>query len=183
MPIDLPAETRALLTLHLVPGLGPRLTAALLQRFGSAQNALRASADQLRQVPYLGAKLAGDLTEAIQRVDVESELELLTKHGVRLLALGSPEYPPSVCQIADPPHLLYYRGQVQARDAKAVALVGSRSCSSYGRRMTERLAMGLARAGYTIVSGLARVTSLETSTSGRRWIMPRLSTLLFRVLP
>src|SRR5262249_32105356 len=114
---------------------------------------------------------------------VESELEQLSKHAVWLLALGSPEYPASLSQIADPPHLLYVRGQLLPADAKAVALVGSRSCSSYGRRMAERLATGLSRAGYSIVSGLARVTSLETSTSGRRWIMPRLSTLLFRVLP
>src|SRR5215472_9777932 len=107
MSIDFPAETRALLTLHLVPGLGPRLTAALLRRFGSAEGALRASADQLREVPYLGAKLADELAEAIGRVNVESELEQLSKHAVWLLALGSPEYPASLSQIADPPHLLY----------------------------------------------------------------------------
>jgi len=156
MSIEIPAETRALLTLHLVPGLGPRLTAALLRRFGSAEGALRASADQLREVPYLGAKLAGELADAVGRVNVESELDQLSKHGVRLLALGSPEYPASLSQIADPPHLLYVRSQLLPADTKAVAIVGSRSCSSYGRRIAERLATGLSRAGYTIVSGLAR---------------------------
>src|SRR5205085_6693951 len=54
------------------------------------------------------------------------------------------------------PHLLYIRGTLTAQDAKAIAVVGSRHCSSYGKRMAERLAGGLARAGYTIVSGLAR---------------------------
>jgi DNA processing protein len=156
MSTALQAETRALLTLHLIPGLGPRLTAALLQRFGSAEAVLRASAAQLREVPYLGGKLAADLAEAVQRVNVEREMEQMDRHGVRLLVLGTPEYPAPLSQITDPPHLLFVRGSLQAADAKAVALVGSRSCSSYGRRITERVATGLVRAGYTIVSGLAR---------------------------
>jgi DNA processing protein len=59
-------------------------------------------------------------------------------------------------EIPDPPHLLYVRGTLEERDAKAVALVGSRSCTSYGRRVAERLAAGLAQKGYTVVSGLAR---------------------------
>jgi DNA processing protein len=156
MKPDHPAETNALLTLHLVPGLGPRLTAALLQKFGSATAALRASAAQLQDVPYVGAKLAGELAEAVGRVNIEKELEQLDRHGVRLLALGNPDYPTALAPIPDPPHLLYMRGALGPADAKAVALVGSRNCSSYGKRITERLATGLARAGYTIVSGLAR---------------------------
>lgn len=156
MTVDSNLETRALMTLHLVPGLGPRLTAALLQRFGSAVAVLRASAAQLHEVPYVGGKLAGELVEAVGRVNVDAELEQMVQHGVRLLVLGTPEYPAALAQITDPPHLLYLRGDLRPSDAKAVALVGSRSCSSYGRRAAERLATGLVRAGYTIVSGLAR---------------------------
>jgi DNA processing protein len=156
MNSDLSPETHALLTLHLVPGLGPRLTAALLQRFGSAVAALGASAAQLQEVPYVGANLASELAQAVGRVNIEKELELLNRHAVRLLALGKPDYPTGLAPIPDPPHLLYVRGALLPADAKAVALVGSRSCSSYGKRVTERLATGLVRAGYTIVSGLAR---------------------------
>lgn len=154
MPIN--AETRALLTLHLVPGLGPRLTAALLERFSSAEAVLHAPANQLREVPYLGAKLAADLVEAVRRVDVDAELERMAKHRVGLLMLGQPEYPASLAQISDPSHVLYLRGNLLPSDAKAVALVGSRHCTAYGRRIAERLATGLVRAGYVIVSGLAR---------------------------
>ncbi len=156
MSCDLAPETRALLTLHLIPGLGPRLTAALLQRFGSAQAVLRASPAQLREVPYLGAKVAGELAQAATRVQVDAECERMARYGVRLIVLGTPDYPSSLAQIDGPPHLLYVRGALQAGDTKAVAIVGSRSSSAYGRRMAERLAGGLARAGYTIVSGLAR---------------------------
>lgn len=149
-------ELRALLVLHLVPGLGPRLTAALLARFGSAEAVLRASPAQLREVPHIGEKLGHELSQAMRRVDVEGELELMARHEVHLLALGAPEYPGPLATISDPPHLLYVRGALEARDVKAVALVGSRQCTAYGRRIAERLATGLARAGYTVVSGLAR---------------------------
>jgi DNA processing protein len=132
------------------------LTAALLQRFGSAAAALQASPAELQEVPYLGAKLAGELAGAWDRVNLEPELELLHRHGVRLLALGSPEYPAVLATIPDPPPLLYLRGTLLPADARAMAVVGSRSCSSYGKRVAERLATGLVRAGYTIISGLAR---------------------------
>jgi DNA processing protein len=149
-------EMRAQLTLQLVPGIGPRLTAALLAQFGSAEAVLRARPDELRSVPHIGPKLADQVATALERVDVEAELERLRQHDARLLVLGTPNYPAALATIADPPQLLYLRGSVTGADANAVAVVGSRSCTSYGRRVAERLAAGLARAGWTVVSGLAR---------------------------
>jgi DNA processing protein len=149
-------EVRDLLTLHLVPGLGPKLTAALLDRFGSAGAVLHASAADLREVPYIGAKLAQDIANAIERADVEAELARMAKHEVQLLALGTPQYPAALATIHDPPHLLYVRGTLESRDANSVALVGSRHCTAYGRRIAERLATGLVQAGFTVISGLAR---------------------------
>src|SRR5260370_26864967 len=150
------SPVRDLLALHLVPGLGPRLTAALLKRFGTAAAVLQATAVQLQQVPHIGAKLASDLCQAMRRIDVEAELAWMARAGVRLLVSGSAGYPPSLEMIADPPHLLYVRGEPSPRDANAVAVVGSRHCSTYGKRVAERLAGELARAGFTVVSGLAR---------------------------
>jgi DNA processing protein len=151
-----PPELRDLLALHLLPGLGPVRTAALVERFGSAAAVLRAAAAQLRGVPHIGEKLSEELPRAMATVDVDAELALIERHGVRLRALGTPDYPPALSQIPDPPHLLYVRGTLLPSDAKAVALVGSRRFTGYGRRVAERLATDLARAGYTIVSGLAR---------------------------
>jgi DNA processing protein len=156
MSEPLTADVRDLLALHLAPGLGPRLTAALLERFGSATAALRATPQQLAEVPHIGTKLANDLYQAFQRVEVDAELERLARHGVQLLSLGAPAYPATLATIYDPPHLLYVRGSLLPRDANAVALVGSRHCTTYGRKVTERLAAGLARAGLTVISGLAR---------------------------
>jgi DNA processing protein len=148
------SDVRDLLALHLGPGLGPQRIAALLERFGSAAAVLRAAPDQLREVPYIGPKLTAAVREGLGRVD--AELEQMERHGVRLLALGTADYPAALATIPDPPHLLYLRGSLQEGDARAVALVGSRTCTSYGKRVVERLAQGLVRAGYVIVSGLAR---------------------------
>jgi DNA processing protein len=156
MSDPLPPNLRDLLALHLVPGIGPRLTAALLKRFGSPGAILRASAAELQEVPHIGEKLARSVVDALHAADVDAEVQRMAQAGVRLLALGTPEYPAAVATIPDPPHLLYLRGTLTPADANAVALVGSRSCSDYGRRVATRLAAGLARAGVTVVSGLAR---------------------------
>src|SRR5437588_12908334 len=117
-------ELRDLLTLQLVPGLGPRLTAALLERFGSAGAVLQARQEQLAEVPHIGTKLAQDLYRAMRGVDVTTEQELIARHDVHLTALGTANYPEPLRNLSDPPQLLYVRGSLEARDANAVALVG-----------------------------------------------------------
>lgn len=144
------------LALALIPGLGPKLTAALLERFGTAAAARTATAAQLRSIPHIGEKLAESFAEALRTVDVKAERELLAKHGVRPVPLGDPAYPPSLAAVNCPPPLLYFRGEWTAADSGAVAIVGSRSCTSYGKKMAELIARGLVRAGITVVSGLAR---------------------------
>jgi DNA processing protein len=151
-------ELRDHLALALVPGLGPRLTAALLRHFGSAAAARRATADQLRQVPHIGAKLARQLATAFQQVDaaVAREEALMTQHGVRAVIWTEPEYPAPLLTISNPPPLLFLKGRWDSRDQRAVAVVGTRQATAAGRRWAEHLGRGLALAGYTVVSGLAR---------------------------
>ncbi len=154
--MSLSAEDRDLLALHLVTGIGPRLTAALLERFGSPAAVRQATQDELMEVPYLGPRIAAQLRRAWQNPDIDAECDLLRKHDVTLRRLGTADYPPALATIPTPPQLLYVKGALQPRDEQAVAIVGSRSCTSYGRRVAERLGHDLARAGWTVVSGLAR---------------------------
>src|SRR5947209_1313629 len=91
---EIPDLVKDHLALALVPGLGPKLTAALLMRFGSPAAARRATAAELRQIPHIGEKIAESLAPALRTVDVEPELRLLERHGVRPVPLGFPEYPP-----------------------------------------------------------------------------------------
>ena len=144
------------LALALVPGLGPKLTAALLARFGSPAAARRATAAELLEIPHIGEKLAGALSAALRTVDIGPELDLLARYDVRPVPLGFPGYPPPVASVVAPPPLLYFRGAWADADTNAIGIVGSRACTTYGRKMAEQLARDLVRAGFTIISGLAR---------------------------
>jgi DNA processing protein len=149
-------DLRDLLALQLVPGLGPRRTAALLAQFGGAGRARRAGAAELMNVPSIGPKLADEIARRLADADVDAEVARMDKAGARVLVLGTPDFPAGVASIGDPPHLLYLRGTLTPADANAVAVVGSRHCTGYGKRMATQIAGGLARAGVTVVSGLAR---------------------------
>src|SRR5437868_14952770 len=93
MPARLSPELSDLLALSLVPGMGPRLTAALLRHLGSAAAVRRAAAEELRQVPQIGDKLSQSFAAALRSVDVDAECALLARHDTGLIALGTPGYP------------------------------------------------------------------------------------------
>src|SRR5947208_5050965 len=99
MSARLSPELCDLLALSLVPGLGPRLTAALLRHFGSAGAVREATAGQLQQVPQIGEKLSRDFAAALSQVDVEPEIALLERHGATVLVLGDPDYPAALAQV------------------------------------------------------------------------------------
>ncbi len=154
--LELTPEQRALFTLSLVPNLGPRLIRALIARFGSAEQVLRARPAELNEIPRLSEHLAGEFGKLLDSIDVQTELELVRDRGVHLVFLDEAKYPPALPKIADPPPVLYVRGSIESGDANAIALVGSRQATAYGLRVAHRLAADLARAGMAIISGLAR---------------------------
>ncbi len=149
-------ELADVLRLALVPGVGPLTRRALLERFGSSGAVLRARPSQLREVPGVGPTLTARITEASKEIDAEAEIERCRAGGVGIVTETDPSYPRSLRDIAAPPAVLFVRGHWEPRDALGVAIVGTRHASQYGLRQAERLAGSLARAGLTIVSGLAR---------------------------
>ena len=108
-------------------------------------------------MPGVGRKLAEKIHAAQQTFDGQAELDLCQRMGVVPIARGEPTaILPPLEEIPDPPPLLYMQGTLEPRDQLAIALVGSRRCTPYGIRIAERLATSLGRAGFTVVSGLAR---------------------------
>ena len=144
------------LRLALVPGVGPRLRQALLECFETPSDVLAAALNDLRRVPGIGPKLAGSIAAARDNVDAEAQIELCEANGIAILVVNDPAYPRVLQEIPDPPAVLFVRGEITADDALAVAIVGSRHATQYGKMQAERLAGALARAGMTVVSGLAR---------------------------
>lgn len=149
-------ELSALLNLQLTPGVGPKTCHALLRVFGTAEAVWRATAAEWAEVPGVGRKLVEQLREARSGARAAAELSWCESRGVVPVALGQPSYPESLSRIVDPPSILFCQGALIPQDQLAIAVIGSRQCTLYGRQQAERLAAGLARAGITVVSGLAR---------------------------
>ncbi|HWA98171.1 MAG TPA: DNA-processing protein DprA, partial [Pirellulales bacterium] len=150
---DAPADE---VLLAMVPGVGPQLRRALLNAFGSPSAILSAPASALREVPGIGPKLSRAIATAREQFDVEAELALARREQVGIVTESNASYPRLLAEIYSPPALLYVRGSFTPADAMSIAIVGSRHATHYGLMVAERLAGSLARAGLTIVSGLAR---------------------------
>lgn len=138
-----------------VRGIGPARLRALLDAFGDVAAAWQAPADALREVGLDRRSLAA-LLEARAKLDLAAELERLQRAGVQALCWDDPAYPSRLLTISDPPIVIYVRGEIRSEDDWAVAIVGTRHASAYGREAARTIAADLARAGVTVVSGLAR---------------------------
>lgn len=160
-PDDIENKLLDVLRLNLVPGIGPRTYQLLLDRFKTPSGILRASVSELQEVQNVGPKLAMSVVTHGTLQAAREELARTRAAGATLLIRGSEGYPPDLDRIPDPPTVLYCMGTLLPADQLAVGIVGSRHCTAYGRQQAFRIAQGLARAGMTIVSGLARGIDAE----------------------
>jgi DNA processing protein len=149
-------ELLAALRLALVRGVGPRVRMALIERFGAPQAVFAATPSELESVPNVGHKVCQAIRKAAQEIDVAAMLDQCRRQNVELILDTDLDFPPPLKEIADPPGLLFVRGRLLPQDAMAIAIVGSRHATHYGLTQAEKLAGSLARAGLTVVSGLAR---------------------------
>jgi DNA processing protein len=147
-------QTRFYLGFNLVNGIGPARLDRLIERCGSIEAAWRASLAEMIAAG-LDAKTSEALLRAQRTLDLDAELERAERAGVQLLTREHPGYPPALAQIPAAPPLLYVKGRLENVDDWSVAVVGTRSPTTYGKEATRRLVGELAGAGVTIVSGLA----------------------------
>ncbi|MBN1179575.1 MAG: DNA-processing protein DprA [Anaerolineae bacterium] len=140
---------------NLAQGIGPVRLRALIEACGDIQQAWEAPVHVL-SAAGLDRRSLESLLATRASVDLEREVERLAAAGVQAMTWEDSAYPSLLSEVHSPPPLLYVRGRLEAEDAWAVAVVGTRRISAYGRETTRRLAGDLARSGITIVSGLAR---------------------------
>jgi DNA processing protein len=137
-----------------VSGIGPARLRALLDFFGDLEVAWHADAFDLRQAG-LDRRSLRNLQALRDQIDLEDELQKLRQAGVRVRTWDDDSYPPNLRQVYNAPPVLYLRGQLETRDEWAVAVVGTRRATVYGKEAARMLATGLAQAGVTVVSGMA----------------------------
>ncbi|MDR2116790.1 MAG: DNA-processing protein DprA [Planctomycetaceae bacterium] len=150
-----PEELIPEITLSMVDGIGSMLTQRLLNRFGNAESVLNATVSQLQEVEGIGSKIANNISQARSVCRPERLIDQCRTNGISLFSKQDARYPELLRTIDDPPLFLFVKGEFQASDNLAVAIVGTRHATQYGHQQAERLASELSQYGFTIISGLA----------------------------
>jgi len=148
-----PEELSYSLALLRVPRIGPRSFKALVARFGSARQVFAAGSGEMA-----GLGLGRETLAWLKNPDwgrVELDLRWLESPENHCLSLRDEAYPQSLREIADPPPLLFVRGEADILPSQQLALVGSRNPSASGERHARAFARALVEAGLTVTSGLA----------------------------
>lgn len=137
-----------------IPGIGGVRAGQLLARFGSPRGVYEAEAGDLREC------VSGSVAEALEQQkksgEWEREYERLAEKQIRLILREEPEFPQRLTEIPDPPYGIFYRGRLPEETPPAVAVIGARECSEYGRYVAEELGRYLGGAGIQVISGMAR---------------------------
>lgn len=149
------SDVRYWLAFGHVTGIGPIRLARLAEHFGDLKLAWDASALDLARAG-LDDRTTATLIAKRPEIDLDAELRKVERVGARVLTLEDSTYPERLRQVYAAPPVLYVRGELRAEDDLAIAVVGTRRMSVYGRQATERITRELVTAGVTIVSGLAR---------------------------
>jgi DNA processing protein len=139
---------------NIVKGIGPVRLRALLQMFDDLEAAWAASDTALLEAG-LDRRALTNLKQVRQSVDLDRLLDEVNVLGATALTLDDPDYPPLLRELPDASPVLYVKGTLLDVDQWAVAFVGTRGATVYGRDMTHQLVTALVHAGITIVSGMA----------------------------
>lgn len=152
-----------------VSGIGPVLLKRLHQKFGSLETAWQAPSGDLLRVEGFGEQLLKKVSEGRSRLDPAAFYEQHLTANPHFWTPADPEYPRLLLEIPDPPPVLYYRGQVDLDENRglkpAIAIVGTRDPSDYGKRWTCKVSTALAASGFTVVSGMAEGIDTEAHSA------------------
>ncbi|MBI2304899.1 MAG: DNA-protecting protein DprA [Chloroflexi bacterium] len=140
---------------NIIPGIGPVRLRHLLSYFQRLEVAWGAGEKELAAAGLDSRSITSILAKR-DRIHLDEEMERLEKRGVGVLTWESPDYPARLREIYDAPPVLYHQGSLVPQDEWAVAVVGTRQATAYGREVAAYLVGQLARNRVTTISGLAR---------------------------
>ncbi|CAN1488451.1 Smf Predicted Rossmann fold nucleotide-binding protein involved in DNA uptake [Methylophilaceae bacterium] len=141
------------LSLSKIEGLGCQTFCQLLKTFGSPSEIYRKKFKELSAV--VSEKIALEIGQGVDQTGLQDTLTWLAQANNHLVTLADADYPKALLEIADPPPLLYAKGNLALLNKLSIAIVGSRNASVQGEKNAEAFAQGLAEHGLCIVSGLA----------------------------
>jgi len=143
------------LTLKNIPGVGNHLFKRLLDQWKSPEIILQQPLDLLTSIQGISKRVAAEIVKKNAKINAKKEIKRAQQFDITILCMNDDQYPPLLRQIPDPPPLLYVYGQLSPSDT-CIAIVGSRTSTSYGESFTRSLAKDLVHNQITIVSGMAR---------------------------
>jgi DNA processing protein len=144
------------LALTFIKDIGPITAKRLLSAFRTPKRVFEASQNELKDLEGINISKINSILEFNSWDRVEKEIDNIKNHNVRIIRYIDEEYPESLRYIDDSPVILYTKGSFIKKDKYAIAIVGSRNMTPYGKKITETIASELALCGITIVSGMAR---------------------------
>lgn len=144
------------IALNMVDGIGSITYRKLIEHFGTPERVFSAAFDELIGVDGIGKNTANSIKSFNMEEKVKEELNKIEKSKIAVLTIDDKKYPSNLKTIFDPPPVLYVKGDLTESDTIAVAVVGSRLPTIYGKLVAEKISKGLAETGITIVSGMAR---------------------------
>lgn len=140
---------------NLIKGIGSVKTRLLLEKCETLENAWKAPSQELLSIG-LSEKIVQSFVSKRKQLDLNAIWEKIVDKGIEVLTWDDQNYPRKLLEIDQPPPVLYSRGKLKSEDDWAIAIVGTRRMSVYGRQVTQDLGTILAAKGVTVVSGLAR---------------------------
>lgn len=144
-----------LIWLNSIYGIGHRTIEQFMNYFGSLENIWTAPVSEIYNFPKLRKKVADRLIETRNKEFLDKYKEKLLLRDIKCMIKSDESYPEILKNIKTSPYILYMKGTIKEEDHNALAIVGSRNCTSYGKNIAYKFAKELAEYGITIISGMA----------------------------
>jgi len=162
-------EKLSIITLNMVPELGPKKITSLINFFDGAYNVLNAGLKDLQSAEKITGKIAESIKKAADSNIAEKEISLAKDNGIEIFVYTEDNYPLHLKDIYDFPPVLYVKGKIIKNDALSVGVVGSRMPTNYGRTVTSSFCRYFAENEISVISGLARGIDTEAHQTALKY--------------
>lgn len=170
-------ECMAMLALHFIPGIGPRLVKQLVSYCGSASEVFRKPPGKLSAIPGVGPQTIDAIARSRPFDDATREWRKAERDHATILFFGDKRFPSRLRHVDDGPSMLYFKGNCNLNATRMVGIVGTRQATSYGKWMVEQLVAELVQLDVVIVSGLAYGIDIHAHKQSLKFGVPTLGVL------